>query len=214
MTNRCLRLLPLLILGLALSSYGQSSNESLVDAARQSRIQILQSSTHPKVITNDDLEPAREAAPAESDDSATEADAGSEDAAQAEGTTADDKKGDKNKQAAKKNSEKDWEQREEERQKRSDEINQHYIDQIQAIRQKIADAQKEIDRLQRDQTESTIAFQRSVGTDPTVPQYQEQQRVFNDQLETQRQNITNLNSELEDARESARHAGVPHTDDY
>jgi len=49
---------------------------------------------------------------------------------------------------------------------------------------------------------------------PTYSEYESQQREFNTQIEAQKSLITSLNSQLDDAREAARHAGVPHATDY
>ena len=74
-------------------------------------------------------------------------------------------------------------------------------------------AQMELAKLQRDQVESTNDFKRSAGTSPNIATYEEQQRMFNEQIEAQHNLIDNLKAQLEDAQEAARHAGVPHAYD-
>jgi hypothetical protein len=213
MSFRCIRMLPLLIMGFALSSYAQSAAApSLADIARQTRAQVQQSPNHPRVITNEDLDLPPVAPPAKGDDSAA---ADKNDEADGKAAAKDGDKQDAKpeaKKSTKPDPEKLRQQQEAETEKRTQEINRQYLDRIAAIKDKINSAQQNLARLQRDQTESTIAFQRGVGTNPTIADYQQQQRLLGDQIDAQRQNITDLNSELEDAQESARHAGVPHTD--
>jgi len=213
MSLRCLRIPALLILALPLFAQTQS----LGDLARQFRTEQQQSgASHPKVYTNDDLATSsQEAAPAESNDQSSKE---GEQGAMAEPTTTGAGKaaGSEAAPAAKSklSPEKAREARELEIDKRTQEINQHYLDKISAIRKQIDAARQEIARLQRDQVESTNQFQRSSGTTPSIPEYQEQQRLFNEQIAAQRNSIDSLNSQLEDAQESARHAGVPHATDY
>jgi hypothetical protein len=203
MSLRCLRIPALLVLALPLFAQTQP----LGDVARQLRSERQQSgASHPKVYTNDDLaRPSSEASPgvsaAESNDQSN---------APAEGpgsTTA---------AAGKSNAspEKARAEHELEIEKRTQEINKQYLDKIATIRTQIAAAQAEVARLQRDQVESTNQFQRTSGTTPSILEYQQQQRMFSQQIETQRNLIVSLNSQLEDAQESARHAGVPHATDY
>jgi hypothetical protein len=198
MSLRCLRIPALLVLALPLFAQTQS----LGDAARQLRSERQQSgASHPKVYTNDDLaRPSTEAAPAES---------AAESNAPAEGS------GSKTAAAGKSNSspEKARAERELEIEKRTQEINKQYLDKIAAVRTQLAAAQAEVGRLQRDQVESTNQFQRTSGTAPSILEYQEQQRMFTEQIEAQRNLIVSLNSQLEDAQESARHAGVRHATD-
>jgi len=204
----------------------------LGDIARQSRAEVQQSGQHLRVITNDDLaSPAR----VSSKHASREASAEPSSEAQAKdgeaGTSADAstdgaKKSvdsDNKRQERAANSKggdgsssdplKEAEARDLETEARTQKINQQYLDRIAAIREKISLAQKEVARLQRDQVESTIEFQRSVGSSPSVIEYEQQQRLFNEQIDTQRNLIIGLNSQLEDAQESARHAGVPHSSD-
>jgi hypothetical protein len=209
MSLRCLRIPALLVLALPLFAHAQS----LGDAARQLRSERQQSgASHPKVYTNDDLaRPSSEASPAESAaESNDQSSKDGEKGAPAEGS------GSKTAAAGKSNSspEKARAERELEIEKRTQEINKQYLDKIAAIRTQIAAAQAEGARLQRDQVESTNQFQRTSGTAPSIPEYQEQQRMFSQQIEAQRNLIVSLNSQLEDAQESARHAGVPHATDY
>jgi hypothetical protein len=213
MSVRWLRILVLLIPTCAISSHAQSLGE----VARQARAERQQSGVHTKVITNEDIAspatapaPAKNASPAKDGDGngQTEASANGSGksnsgagSAQAKGVKAPD------------TPEKQREARELEMQQRTQEINKQYLDRIAALREKINDAQKEMAKLQRDQVESTIEFQRSVGSSPSIVEYQRQQSLFNEQIAAQRSSIVDLNSQLEDAQESARHAGVPHPTD-
>jgi hypothetical protein len=69
-------------------------------------------------------------------------------------------------------------------------------------------------KLQSDQINSTNEFKRTAGMSPTLNEYEAQQREFIEHIEAQKTLITSLNGQLEDAREAARHAGVPHASDY
>lgn len=97
--------------------------------------------------------------------------------------------------------------------KRAKEINQQYLDRIAGIRKQIADAKQELERLQRDQVESAKTYRDSSGVSQSVYEYEAQQKTLTQQIDEQRNLINNLNSQLEDAQEAARHAGVPHATD-
>jgi hypothetical protein len=213
-----LPILAFLILSLPLFSHAQS----LGDVARAVRAERQSSGTaHAKVITNDDISesnPGHEVEPkdaAATDVAAKEGDATSKPAAdkQDASATADpaDKKDGERKKTAQAGAE---DEKGLEVQERTNEINKQYIDRIAHVRERINAAQQDLAKLQRDQIESTNDFRRSVGTAPTISEYQAQQRAFNEQIEDHRKLLTDLNSQLEDAREAARHAGVPHATDY
>jgi hypothetical protein len=213
MSLRYLHILVLLAIALPISA----SAQSLGDLARQVRAERQKSGdVQPRVITNDDIERSKpSAAPVE--EATAEADSGTDQDHKASGSDAQAASpaaatgGKEAKKAAKDG--KKLEEQELQADKRTDEINKRYLDRIAAIRAQISTAQKELARLQRDQIESTNSFERNVGTFPTIPEYQQQQRVFTEQIETTRNSITALNSQLEDAQEAARHAGVPHAFD-
>lgn len=206
MNLRDLRILALLLLAFPLCSYAQA----LGDVARQLRSERQQSGcSHTKVITNEDIE-SREPAPAHE---ATAEAAKSEDGAKPESESGEEAKGTKNTKSTKIDPAKEREARELETEKRSEEINKTYLDRIAAVRTQLGTAQQELARLQRDQIESSNDFQRSYGTAPTVGAYEAQQRLFNEQIEAHRALISSLKSQLEDAEEAARHAGVPHATD-
>ena len=175
----------------------QSADDSLGDVARQVRSE--RGKTGRKVYTNDDLAKSRtdldEQADAADVDQPSEAGSGASagKAAKANDAAAND-------DARKKE--------EEELQKRTQEINKQYTDKIIAIRAQIAAAKQDLERLQRDQAESTNQFRSSNGVSPSVYEYQEQQRQFQQQMESDRNLISTLNAQLEDAQEAARHAGV------
>jgi len=216
--------LTLLILGFPLACFAQS----LGDVAREVRAEKLQSGApHTRVITNEDIAtpsaakvtaeedvsastpatdtPAKEGAAKESSDSAK--------LPAAEGAKAESVS-DKPAEPKKKDAEKKQEERELETQKRSDEINKRYTDRIAALHEQINTAQSQLAKLSIQQIDSTNEFKRTVGMSPTLSEYEAQQRSFNEQIEVQKNLIISLNSQLEDAREAARHAGVPHALDY
>jgi hypothetical protein len=224
MSIRCLRIPALLILALPLFAHAQS----LGDLARQLRSERQQSGApQPKVYTNDDLashstgaaasespeKSADQSSEKSNDKSTKDAESGAKVESSADGaakTAGSDKAtGTKTRTSP----DKEREARELEIEKRTQEINQHYLDRIAAIRSEIAAAQQQIAQLQLDQVESTNQFQRTSGTTPSIPEYQQQQRLFGEQIEAQRNLIVSLTSQLEDAQEAARHAGVPHATD-
>lgn len=214
-----LPVLALLMLSYPLFCHAQS----LGDVAREVRVEKQKSGApHAKVITNDDLvAPASQekATAAENDaSSAADADAAAKDATakpgeagKQEGPDATSKPGKKN---AKKSAEKEREEQEAETQKRSDEINKRYTDRITTLHEKINEAQLLLAKLQSQQVESTNEFRRTAAMAPTYSEYESQQRDFNERIAAQKELITSLNAQLEDAREAARHAGVPHALDY
>lgn len=208
MSLRRLRIPALLLFVFPVFAHAQS----LGDVARKVRAERQHSGAPQlKVYTNDDLiSPAsqlgetpslkegNESAPPESSAEGANKPAGSEAAGSNSGTSPA----------------KEREKQEKEIEKRTQEINQQYLDKIAALRAKIGEAQQLLARLQREQVESTNQYRASVGTNPSIPQYEQQQRMFQEQIEAQQNLITGLNSQLEDAQESARHAGVPHATDY
>ena len=191
-----LRIPALLLLVIPLCAHGQS----LGDVARQTRAEQQQNGApRLKVYTNDDI--------------ASPAGTASENSSQNNGAESAEAKNSAGSKTAGKGSTSPEKQRELETEKRTEEINRQYLDRIKDIRAKIVDAQKDLARLQRDQVESTNEFRNTVGASPSIPQYQEQQKLFDAQIDEQRNAIANLNSQLEDAQESARHAGVPNAGD-
>jgi hypothetical protein len=176
------------------------------------------------VITNDDLPAHKEAAAITTEandssapeDESSKAAPGKKDATAKEGE--DKAKPEKDKAQAKKEEKKDpqqlREEKERETQKRSEEINKRYTDRIEALHQQINAAQIQLTKLQTQQVDNTNSFKRTAGMSPTLNEYEAQQRSFDEQIAAQRELITSLNSQLEDAREAARHAGVPHALDY
>ncbi len=202
---RCNTILVLFVLGAAFCTQAQS----LGDVARQVRAEREKSTKpHPKVLTNDDIAtPEPEAvpqlrpprgdaaeAPAAKTEESGRSDAG-EGAKLKSGTGAE---------SATKESEKT---------DRGQEINQEYLEKIAKVRAKIATAQAELSKLQKEQMESTIEFQRTVGASPSIATYEQQQREFNEHIAGLREQLVGLKAELEDSQEAARHAGVPHVYD-
>lgn len=222
----CLPVLALLVLSYPLFSHAQS----LGDVAREVRVEKQKTGApHAKVITNDDLEapaPAEEVIAVRKDASTGTAsdpaanDATPKDSADAtkpetERIQAADAKPDPSKaQKAKMDPEKERELRELETQKRNDELNKRYTDRINAIHEQINAVQIQLAKLQSQQISSTNEFKRTAAMSPTLNEYEAQQREFIEQIEAQKTLITSLNGQLEDAREAARHAGVPHASDY
>ncbi len=174
-------------------------SQSLGEVARQHRAERQQSgSSARKIYTNEDLGAAAEAAPAKDAEDAEEpspAEPAASTTKAAEGSA---------------NGKDETAKKEAELQKRTLEVNQRYTDKILGIRAQIATAKQEVERLQHDQIESTNQFRSTNGVSPSVYEYQEQQRQFQQQIETQRNLIATLGGQLEDAQEAARHAGVAH----
>jgi hypothetical protein len=211
MSPRCLRVLALLILAISVPAFAQSLGE----VARESRAESQwRPGSHPKVITNEDIaspETARLQDSSASDASETaQAAEGASKKPNAEGEAADPKAA-KSSDKPHKDPVSEHDAQELETQKRTYEINKRYLDRIAALRTQINTAQIEMAKLQRDLIESTNEYRRTNAASP--PDYKDQLATFNTQIEVQRSLITTLNSQLEDAQESARHAGVPHASD-
>jgi chromosome segregation ATPase len=226
--NLRLPFLALLIFSASLVVHAQS----LGDVAREVRAEKQQSGApHSKVITNDDIATSANA-PQSAEKEAPPADATitvapTKDAATKETTKPAAIEGARNEteakaepakekriEAKKEDPEKERELREAETRKRSDEINKSYTDRITKIHDQISTAQLLLAKLQAQQIDSTNEFKRTAGMAPTLNEYESQQREFAAQIEIQKSLITSLNSQLDDAREAARHAGVPHALDY
>jgi uncharacterized protein YukE len=214
MTGTANRILLAALLILAAPLFAQS--ESLGDVARQQRANHQRSDVPGKVWTNEDLGVPEEGnAPVRADRADQKDSAAALNPKEAAGSAGEEtKKAADAKDAKKADSEKTPEEKEAELQKRAQEGNQRYIDRIAAVQTDIASAQKELARLQRDQMESTNQFRRSNGTAPSVYEYQTQQRQYQQQIEEQQRLLVNLSQKLDEAREAARHAGVPHATDY
>jgi flagellar biosynthesis chaperone FliJ len=223
MSLRRLRLLVLPILALSISAYAQS----VADVARQTRAELLQNGDgHLKVFTNEDIASPRPAPAPARDASAQKAGKDGEDGAQAASSTVganpgtaaatgkeqtkDGRDGDKSSNSpADEHAAKALEA-----QQRTDEMNQRYLDRIASIRKQIETTQQNVTKLQQDQIESTNLFRQSAGVAPSIPEYEQQMRFLDEQLAAQRDLIVSLKAQLDDAHEAARHAGVPHADDY
>jgi hypothetical protein len=199
-----------LILAFSVSSYAQS----LGDVARQTRAERQNStSPHARIITNDDIADSERYNPALPKEAASKVGEKKEDEATAlaenvETETGEPKKG--KTKTTRKDPAKEREAQEVEILKRTHEINQQYLDRIAALRTQINTAQLELARLQRDQVESTNSFRQTLGLSPNPSTYEQQQRLLSEQIAAQRDSIIGLSSQLDDAQESARHAGVPH----
>jgi uncharacterized protein YukE len=198
---------------LAVSVFSQA--QSLGDLARQLRTERQQNGTpHTKVFTNDDIAssapaPALGASKASAQSGAQaaaqiEADSGQQSPPAAADGSAAGAAAQPAKSAKPIMSETD---------KRIDEINHRYLDRIAELQKKIDIAQQEVARLQQEQAANTFEYRRTLGVFPSPGAYVEQQQSFNEQIKTQTDLITSLSSQLEDAKEAARHAGVPHASD-
>jgi hypothetical protein len=200
-----LRVLALLILAPAVVA----SAQSLGDVAREIRSEEQKAGApHPKVITNEDV--VRSAREDQKDISAkptTRGQVGNVSVAEPTQTPSDE------------NSIRDLsgkrEARELETQRRTDEINKVYKDQIASLRDQINNAQVEIGKLQGDYENRWNIPQRYP---PSEIHFRDMQALyFNNQvselIEAQRRLIVSLNSQLEKVQEEARHAGVPHATD-
>jgi hypothetical protein len=223
MSLRRLRLLVLPILAFSISAHAQS----VADVARQTRAELRQNGDgHLKVFTNEDIASPKPAHASAKDASAQKAGKDGEDGAQAanssdganpgtvaaagNGQAKDGKNGDQTSgDLAYKHAEKELEA-----QQRTDEVNQRYLDRIASIRKQIEITQQNVTKLQQDQIESTNLFRQSAGVAPSIPEYEQQMRFLDEQLAAQRDLIVSLKAQLDDAHEAARHAGVPHADDY
>ncbi|HVJ05040.1 MAG TPA: hypothetical protein VM578_05175 [Candidatus Saccharimonadales bacterium] len=207
MSSRLLCVCAFLIFAFSNSTFAQS----LGDVARASRAERQRSGAHPKVITNDDIH--HDGVTQEPSDVAKETpnEKGGEVASETGAIAKADETSSKSK--ALNDPAKAREAQELELQKRTNEINQQYSDRIADLRVQIETARAQLTKLQNDQIQSSFEFQRTLGVSPNPATYEQQQRSFNEQIETQRSLITSLNSRLEDAKEAARHAGVPHTTD-
>jgi len=199
MSLRCLHGLALLIFAFSISAHAQS----LGDIARQYRAERQQSGAHHSpVITNDDIESSKPASPAKKQ-VATE-DAINSTGAEAEAQPSTDAKPTTGVKKENHKSETDI---------RTEEINNRYLGRIATIRKDLTAAQQELARLQQEQAETVLAYRRSLYTFPNPEVYENQQRSFNEQIKTQSDLVISLTSQLEDAQEAARHAGVPHATD-
>jgi len=209
MNRRWLSACTLLIFAFSNSTFAQS----LGDVARACRAERQRSGVvHHRVITNDDI-PGQsvktESAGSTKDEQSPEVASGKDKGPSAKADEASSKADVKvaSGPAAER------ELRELELQKRTDEINKQYVDKIADIRLKIEAAQAKLAKIQTDRIESSFEYQRTLGVSPNPSTYDQQQRFFSEQIEVQQNSITSLNLQLEDAKESARHAGVPHATD-
>ena len=106
----------------------------------------------------------------------------------------------------------EWEAQQLEAQRRTSEINQVFLDRIATLRGQITIAQQQLARLDGKPAESATDFGR---TGAAVPFWEMQVTAgdLSDEIESQHSLITSLNTQLEEAQEAARHAGLPHATD-
>jgi hypothetical protein len=225
-----MRLLPvfmakrILILGLAMIAaplFAQS--ESLGDVVRQQREQRQSSGLQHKVWTNEALgipeegnappnaaaadnagktdgQEAKGSAPAKAGEN------GAAEKADAKDGAKDAKKGDAEKGGA--------DRKVADHPKRADDGTNPYVDRIAAVRGQIESAKKELAQLQRDQIESRNQFRNSNGQSVPLAEYNDQQQTLQQQIDDREKTLVDLDRQLDDAREAARHAGVPHASEY
>lgn len=179
-----------------------AQSEPLGDVARDARAEREQKAEHPqKVWTNEDFEAVRQTPVPSAKEQKS---AGESSAEKKDSTTANaDKVNGADKKAA--------EGKDSDLDKRGKEITQAYVDKVSKLREDIATAQKNLEKLQRDQTASANAFR--AGSASNASEYATQQRTFQQQIDEQNKKLQDLKQSLEDAREAARHAGIPHTDE-
>jgi len=177
--------------------------QSLGEVARQTRMDEQRRGTaQARVITNDDLAgsspTAKPTPPSEREENAAK----SPQAQSGDPTKKDDA------QAS------DWKAKEDERQRRTDEINQRYIERIATLRGQLNTAQVELGKLQAsyqhlweldgyDEANFNFHYQKMLDFN----------RHLDEVIEAQQKLIASLKSQLENLQEEARHAGVPHAED-
>jgi hypothetical protein len=211
MSLRNLRILVLLILALSIASYGQS----LGDVARQTRAEHQKNGAiRTKVFTNDDIVREPEAPPEKASKDEVKDALSAAPADQFASPGKDEPKTAKTGERATKKPVNEREERELETEKRTQELNRVYVERILSLRKQLDAAQVEQAKLEQAKEDNSFQFRRTVGLSPYPSEYAEQQRVFNEKIEVQRNLINSLNSQLADAQEAARHAGVPHAYDY
>ncbi len=197
---RYLPALVLLVVTLPIFSRAQS----LGDVARETRAEREKSGAQvATVITNDDL--------AKSPPSVNEA---------SETTSADSANPKAKPDERKKDSARDREEREAELERRTDAINQRYMERIATLREQINAARSEVAKLQKDEIDIANEYRKEVAPDTTgyVPPdatayYNTQMRACISTIANLNRLITSLNAQLADVQEAARHAGVPHATD-
>jgi hypothetical protein len=202
--------MPVVVFSLFLAAPLPQFAQSLGDVARQERAERQRCGvTHLKVYTNDDLV---RSAPAPLGHGAKTGSSSAENGKSTASDTGSSAEAGKSAagETASSSPAGDHERREKEIETRTLEINQVYLDKITALRTKINDAQNELVRIQRDQAESANLYRYSSGTSMPIAEFQQQQHFFGEQIDAQQKLIVSLKQQLDDAEESARHAGVPH----
>jgi chemotaxis protein histidine kinase CheA len=194
----CLQVLALLVLVFPIFCNAQSLGE----VARQTRAEEQRTgASQARVITNEDLASstptAKPTPPSEREENA------------AKSAPAESKPAKENDAQAK-----DWKAKEDERQRRTDEINQRYLERIATLRGQLNTAQGELGKLQG----SYQHLWELDGYDDANFYFHYQQmlnfnRHLTEVIETQQKLIASLKSQLENLQEEARHAGVPHAED-
>jgi chromosome segregation ATPase len=194
-TSRLLIVCALALAFLPLAVHAQSLGE----VARQLREQRQQSGVRQtKVYTNDDFEKPGEVM----EGGAADANAPSQGAAETAKAGEDESK-DETKDKTKE----DKKTLEEELKEQQEEVNQKYSKLLGDLRGDIAKTQDELQNLRHDQMISTNQFRSSNGTSPNVYEYDDQQAMFDKQIESATRKLEELNAQLDDAREEARRAG-------
>lgn len=212
----CLLVLALLFLALPTLSNAQA----LGDVAREVRAEKQESgSPEPRVITNADL--------VKSGESETAKEARTQRSAVDESAKPQSSVGEADKTAAgdaakpvsgvrlKNDAAESQDAPELKAQQRTEEINQKYLDRIAALRGKINSAQQDLDKLQDSYQDRWIIPDRY--PEPERSFRETQAMTFNQHLteliEAQAKAVERLKSQMNDLKEEARHAGVPHATD-
>jgi len=191
-TSRRLIVCALVLAFLPLAAHAQSLGE----VARQLREQRQQSGDRQtKVYTNDDFEkPGEVMEPGAADANAPSQGAAETAKAGGDATTDETQK-------------EEQKTLEEELKEQDDQVEQKYSKLLGDLSGEIAKTEEELQRLRHDQMISTNQFRSSNATSPNVHEYDEQQRVFNEQIESATRKLEELNAQLDDARDDARRAG-------
>lgn len=197
----CLQVLALLVLVFPIFCNAQSLGE----VARQTRADEQSKETSARVITNDDL---ANSAPTAKPTPPSEREENIAKSAPVESSKPTEEN------AAQPAPAKDWKAQEDERQRRTDEINQRYLERIATLGEQLNTAQVELGKLQASYQH---LWELDGYDDANFAFHYQQMLNFNQHLteviEAQQKLIASLKSQLENLQEEARHAGVPHAED-
>jgi chemotaxis protein histidine kinase CheA len=189
--------------------------QSLGDVARETRVEEQKAEQKigvpPKVITNEDVAPPAQTQASESSEASETSETSASPSAAAAAPDGQPAGQPRETNAAASGAE----TKEREVQQRTDEINRRYLDRIAALRDEIGSAQTELTRLQGDYENRWTIPERYPPGDIHFRELQAlaSNNQVSELIEAQRKRIASLNARLEDVKEEARHAGVPHATD-